>query len=119
MLQASILRHFRRLKLTEGVSATLTRGAVTTTPTIVLGRTDSQALTNREATFSADSQDILVEAAEYIGEPQDGDSIAWDEEGQLVTAEARPPTGTERCFSRWKGGQVYRVHCKVISREDN
>jgi len=120
-LAASVLRHFRRLKNSNGVLASITRGEVTLNDvTIVLGRCDSEALSSREVTAAADSQDILAEIADYgfdPREPQAGDVFAYQQAGQTVTAEAMPVSETLPCFRRWQGGQVVRVNCKITKRE--
>lgn len=114
----TILAHFRTLQSVRGIVATVTRDAQTLTPTVVLARTDSQGISTREAILVAGVQDILVAASDYtLGEPADGDAFTYEEGGQTVTAEARPPTGQDACFVRWNGAEVFRVHCKIVSRE--
>lgn len=114
---------FNTLKALEGVVATIARGADATEPTtVVLGRVDSQATTTREATYTANAQDILILDSDYRptgqpSEPQDGDVITLTQRGFVITLEARPPDENQACFQRWKGGAVFRVHTKIQSRE--
>lgn len=113
---------FEELQDEEGILCSIVRtGVGTIVPKVVLGRTDSEAVSTREAVVSTDKQDVLVKAADYgaLGEPADGDQITYTEAetGQLITLEARPPSNTEKCFYRWHGGPVFRIHCKVTGRE--
>lgn len=114
------LELFEEMQQEEGVVVSLTRGATTLEGiTVVLARTDGQAVTSRESIITSDSQDILIAASNYseLAEPQDGDQFCFsDENGSSVTAEARPPNEGQKCFYRWRGGSVFRVRCKVIIR---
>ena len=115
---------FKRLQRAKGIAATITRrDAGACTPTIVLGRTDSVARTNRESTYAAGVQDILVAVADYKpggtpSEPQESDQVAYvSPSGATVTLDVRPPDENTPCFHYWTGDLVYRIHCKVSSRE--
>lgn len=118
VLAAAALMQFTRLKNLCGIACTVSRGAAEITPTIVLGRTDAESLTTREAAISAGIQYLLVSAEDYadLTEPQDGDVFEYEQAGMTITAEARPASGQERCFTRWRGDGVFRVHCKVTGR---
>lgn len=116
-LAAAVVIHFNSLLAICGIPASVTRGATTITPSVVLASTDLEAITIREATISAGLQDILVRMSDYtLGEPADGDQFTYEDAGQTVIAEARPPNESQTCFNRWRGGAVFVVHCKVISR---
>lgn len=120
-LATAVLSHFRRLKRSNGISATVQRGEADPVPvTIVLGATDSTMATTREAYVSADTQDILIEVADYqptgaVTEPQDGDVFTYDEAGQTLTVELQSPAD-QKCYVRWRGGQVFVLHGKVLNR---
>lgn len=125
-LNTSVQNHWNRLKRSNGLSAEITSldpSWENRNATIVLARVDSQAVTNREVTYEADAQDILVDVYEYQGrEPQVGDKFVYCRQitkalSETVTAEARPASDSEQCFRRWMGDGVYRVHCKIIDRE--
>ncbi len=119
-LAADALEMFNDTQDEEGVTASIARpgGATLTGVTVVLARSDATALTTREAVVTSDTQDIFVEASDYgaLTEPADGDIFSYTQNSQTVTAEARPPSGSDKCFYRWYGGSVFRVHCKVTSR---
>lgn len=114
----AVAAHFTTLQGVAGVSATVTRGATTITPTIVLGAADSEAISRREAIISADRQDVMVAVADYgdLTEPQEGDLFTYEEAGQTVTAEARPTGATTKCFERWRGSAVFNIHLKITGR---
>lgn len=118
LLAAAALLHFSRLKSLCGVACTVTRGATEITPTIVLAGTDTESITTREASISAGVQDLLVSAADYadLSEPEDGDSFVYSQGGMTITCEARPASGQEKCFTRWRGDGVFQVHCKIVGR---
>lgn len=113
------LIQFNRLRLFSGVSATITRGDTQLAPTVVLSQADRQAVTSREVVYDADTQDILIAAADYAGlvEPQDGDRIQYIENNQQITADVRPFADNQPCFVRWDGNAVFRVHCKIRERQ--
>lgn len=114
----AVLIHFRRMKRITGISATVQRGETTFPATIVLDRTDEIAVTTREAAYSADTQDILIELADYAvdsKEPQAEDRFQFEIAGQTVVAEARA-NDSQPCFHRWPGGGVFCVHTKIRSR---
>ncbi|MBS0207229.1 MAG: hypothetical protein JSS49_30500 [Planctomycetes bacterium] len=121
-LATAVLSHFRRLKRSNGISATVQRGEGDPVPvTIVLGATDSTTLTTRESYVSADMQDILIEVADYkptggvASDPEDGDVFTYDEAGQTLTVELQAPPN-QKCFVRWRGGEVFVLHGKVLNR---
>lgn len=118
LLATAALLHFARLKALCGVACTVTRGETEITPTIVLASTDTEAITTREATLSAGVQDILVSAADFadLTEPQEGDVFVYSQGGDTITAEARPASGQEKCFTRWRGDGVFQIHCKITGR---
>lgn len=120
MLASASLMQFNRLKSTCGTECTITRGEVSISPTIVLAGVDSVALSNRESAFLSGTQAVLVASSDYgdLVEPESGDIIVYtDENGDTVTAEARPASGQDVCFKRWNGSQVFRIDCKIVSRE--
>ncbi len=126
-LRKGIEHHWRRLQRSNGIEGSfegvrdghnLYGGS-----RIVLARIDSQALTSREVIVDADSQDILIDVQDWLrglhGPPQDGDKITYSSAPNVaanITAEVRPPSDSQPCFTRWYGETVYRVHCKVVER---
>lgn len=113
------LIQFNRLRLFSGVSATITRGDIRLSPTVVLSQADRQSVSSRDVVYDADTQDILIAAADYadLGEPQDADRIVYTENGQQMTADVRPFADNMPCFVRWDGNAVFRVHCKIRERQ--
>lgn len=120
-LAASELRHFKRLQRRCGIVATIKRGDQTINDVaIVLAATNTTAVTTRQSQYSADTQELLIEAADYaqLGEPADADRFTYQEAGQQVTAEARSEGDSVPCFTRWRGGMVFRVRCKIRERSN-
>ena len=117
-MATAVLAHWTALKTTTGIEATVTRGATTIEPTIVLGAADSEAISRRESIISAGRQDVLVAVEDYsdLGEPADGDLFTYTEAGQTVTGEARPTGSSTKCFELWRGSAVFRVHLKITAR---
>lgn len=118
-----ILTHFRSLQAVQGVAATISRGNAECPATVVLGRTDSAAVSSRESIAAADRQDVLIAVADYkpagtVTEPENNDRCQYTNEvtGEVITLEVMPLNEGEKPFIRWAGGAVYRVHFKVIDR---
>lgn len=115
--------HFQTLQALEGIEAQIKRGSnEPCSATVVLGRVDAQAQTTREATYTADAQDVLILAADYKPTddtptaPEEADQITITTQGETLTLDARPPGDNQQCFTRWRGNAVYRVHTKIRSR---
>lgn len=119
----AIAAHFSALQTMHGIDVTIARGASSCTGvTAVLAGTDRQALTSREAMYQSDRQDLIIALADYkpagtAVPPAKGDRISYVQASQTVTLELLPPDDARDCFVRWKGGNYFRVHGKVISRE--
>lgn len=121
-LQKSASRAWERLKRSNGIDCDITSsdGLWTNIIKIVLARVDSEAIASREVVYVAGRQDILVAVEDYHPtgrDPQEGDKFVYQEGFIKITAEARPPSQSEACFYRWYGGSVFRIHCKVVKRE--
>jgi hypothetical protein len=117
----SALIVFTTLQATNGIPAVVSRNGQSCSPIVVLGRTDGTAVTNREATYAEDSQDVLIAASDYQPtgaptSPKDADQITYSDGSSNIVLEARPSGGSTQCFVRWRGGAVYRGHTKIVSR---
>lgn len=112
---------FKRLQLIRGIAATIHRGEMQCPAKVVLGNTDLTAASPRDATYSTNTQEVLILAADYkptgtATPPEDADKIVYTEADQVLTVELRPPSETQECFRRWPGGRVYQVFGKVMER---
>ncbi len=115
--------HFQTLQALEGVDAVISRGSLgSCNAVVVLGRVDAQATTTKEATYTADAQDVLILAADYKpiadtpSDPEESDQITLTIGAEVFILDARPPGNNQQCFTRWRGGAVFRVHTKIRTR---
>ena len=113
--------HFNLLAALRGRPATISRGNASCVPAgkVVLGRSNSTALTKNDIRFEQNAQDIMVAWADYAptgvqSEPQPGDVITVTINGLVNKYEVRPVSDSEQCAFLNQDQTQYRVHCKQI-----
>lgn len=123
-LDTVITIHTKSLLRSRGLAATLQHGAATESVAnrVVLGMSEAVATTSREAKFEADTQEVLLLAADYrvagvTVQPQRGDKFRVTRAGLLLTLEVLPQGDSEQCSRIDASGVQLRVHTKITKRE--
>ena len=123
-LENVIAIHTRSLLRSRGLEATLQRGVASEAVAnrVVLGMSEAVATSNREARFEADTQEVLLLAADYkvLGvavPPQRGDKFRVTRAGVALTLEVLPQGDSEQCSRLDASGVQLRVHTKITKRE--
>ena len=114
--------HYATLLRLRGKCAVITRGKSRGEATILLARSDSEAVSSRETRVEADTQDVIVAVAEYLpksvfGPPQLGDQISVQAGAYRLTLEVRPPSTSEQAATQDESRLYWRIHTKIVKRE--
>ena len=123
-LENVITIHTKSLLRSRGLEATLQRGVASEAVAnrVMLGMSEAVATTSREAKFEADTQEVLLLAADYrvagvAVQPQRGDKFRVTRAGVALTLEVLPQGDSEQCSRLDSSGVQLRVHTKITKRE--
>ncbi len=116
---ASIVR--KRLRQTQGLTATIARGLSTCSAVIVLGQSNNSAMDRSNMKFEVDCQDFFVQASDYAPggtavEPAADDTITVTIGGRVCTFEVRPADDNKQVFTSDRNNSEYRVHTKFVEK---